>query len=144
MLYTLLGAVKPGPVKPAFKSSSSNSSAAANSTAGNKGYQGATVIEPRTGMYFCPIATLDFTSLYPSIIIAHNLSYETLLYSAAPASSSAAAGAAVPRPALPADRVTVFCKGTPQEAWSVSCQLTLCGIAIMCSLGLVSCTVLAL
>ena len=128
MLYTLLGAAKPGPVKPAFKSSSSNSSAAANSTAGNKGYQGATVIEPRTGMYFCPIATLDFTSLYPSIIIAHNLSYETLLYSAAPTSSAAAAvaaGAAVPRPALPADRVTVFCKGTPQEAWSVSVMLDL-------------------
>eukprot|EP00742_Colponemidia_sp_Colp-10_P004999 GILJ01005340.1.p1 GENE.GILJ01005340.1~~GILJ01005340.1.p1 ORF type:complete len:406 (-),score=53.22 GILJ01005340.1:806-2023(-) len=44
-----------------------------------KGYEGATVIDAQTGMYFEPITTLDFTSLYPSIIIAYNLSYETLL-----------------------------------------------------------------
>lgn len=46
-----------------------------------KGYQGATVIEPKTGMYFGPICTLDFSSLYPSIIIAYNLSFETLVAS---------------------------------------------------------------
>ncbi|ORC90659.1 DNA polymerase delta catalytic subunit [Trypanosoma theileri] len=44
-----------------------------------RGYEGATVIEPIKGFYNCPIATLDFASLYPSIIIAHNLCYSTLL-----------------------------------------------------------------
>lgn len=42
-------------------------------------YEGATVIEPVRGYYEDPIATLDFASLYPSIIMAHNLCYSTLL-----------------------------------------------------------------
>ena len=42
-------------------------------------YEGATVIEPTKGYYDVPIATLDFASLYPSIIQAHNLCYTTLL-----------------------------------------------------------------
>ena len=60
-------------------------------------YEGATVIEPCRGfvavemfafpwkLYGCyryyniPIATLDFSSLYPSIMQAHNLCYTTLL-----------------------------------------------------------------
>jgi DNA polymerase delta subunit 1 len=42
-------------------------------------YEGATVIEPTRGYYPEPIATLDFASLYPSIIQAHNLCYTTLL-----------------------------------------------------------------
>lgn len=42
-------------------------------------YEGATVIEPVKGYYSVPIATLDFTSLYPSIMQAHNLCYTTLL-----------------------------------------------------------------
>lgn len=42
-------------------------------------FAGATVLEPMTGYYAVPIATLDFASLYPSIIIAHNLCYTTLL-----------------------------------------------------------------
>lgn len=42
-------------------------------------FEGATVLEPMTGYYNTPIATLDFASLYPSIIIAHNLCYTTLL-----------------------------------------------------------------
>lgn len=41
-------------------------------------YEGATVIEPTRGYYDVPIATLDFASLYPSIIQAHNLCYTTL------------------------------------------------------------------
>ena len=50
-------------------------------TGGNDGvgYEGATVIEPRKGYYTAPITTLDFTSLYPSIMMAHNLCYSTLL-----------------------------------------------------------------
>ncbi|KAK4705460.1 DNA polymerase delta subunit 1, partial [Phenoliferia sp. Uapishka_3] len=42
-------------------------------------YEGATVIEPERGYYDVPIATLDFASLYPSIMQAHNLCYTTLL-----------------------------------------------------------------
>lgn len=42
-------------------------------------FEGATVLEPNTGFYTIPIATLDFASLYPSIIIAHNLCYSTIL-----------------------------------------------------------------
>ena len=42
-------------------------------------FEGATVLEPTTGFYTDPIATLDFASLYPSIIIAHNLCYSTIL-----------------------------------------------------------------
>ena len=42
-------------------------------------YEGATVIEPIRGYYDVPIATLDFASLYPSIIQAHNLCYTTLV-----------------------------------------------------------------
>ena len=42
-------------------------------------YEGATVIEPEKGYYQVPIATLDFTSLYPSIMMAHNLCYSTWL-----------------------------------------------------------------
>ncbi|KAL9106108.1 MAG: hypothetical protein Q9227_008808 [Pyrenula ochraceoflavens] len=42
-------------------------------------YEGATVIEPIRGYHDVPVATLDFASLYPSIIQAHNLCYTTLL-----------------------------------------------------------------
>ncbi|KAJ2721882.1 DNA-directed DNA polymerase delta [Coemansia sp. Benny D115] len=42
-------------------------------------YEGAEVIDPIRGYYDLPIATLDFASLYPSIMMAHNLCYTTLL-----------------------------------------------------------------
>lgn len=42
-------------------------------------YEGATVIDPIKGFYDLPIATLDFASLYPSIMMAHNLCYTTLV-----------------------------------------------------------------
>ena len=42
-------------------------------------YKGAIVIEPYAGYYKTPIPTLDFNSLYPSIMIAHNLCYSTLV-----------------------------------------------------------------
>ena len=47
--------------------------------ASDEQYEGATVIEPSRGFYDVPVATLDFASLYPSIIQAHNLCYTTLL-----------------------------------------------------------------
>ncbi|KAM8794769.1 DNA polymerase delta catalytic subunit [Eudromia elegans] len=46
---------------------------------GGEDYEGATVIEPLKGYYDTPIATLDFSSLYPSIMMAHNLCYTTLV-----------------------------------------------------------------
>jgi DNA polymerase delta subunit 1 len=42
-------------------------------------FEGAIVIEPKRGYYTHPIATLDFASLYPSIMMAHNLCYTTLV-----------------------------------------------------------------
>eukprot|EP00392_Amoebophrya_sp_AT5.2_P000852 g854.t1 len=42
-------------------------------------FDGATVLEPKTDFYDKPIATLDFASLYPSIMMAHNLCYCTLI-----------------------------------------------------------------
>lgn len=42
-------------------------------------YEGATVLEAKQGFYSMPVATLDFASLYPSIMMAHNLCYTTLL-----------------------------------------------------------------
>jgi len=48
---------------------------------GDENFEGATVIEPKRGYYDKPIATLDFASLYPSIMMAHNLCYTTLLKS---------------------------------------------------------------
>ena len=44
---------------------------------GEDGYKGATVLEPVKGCYFSVVACLDFASLYPSIMRAHNLSHET-------------------------------------------------------------------
>ena len=49
------------------------------SEASDDQYEGATVIEPTRGYYDVPVATLDFASLYPSIMQAHNLCYTTLL-----------------------------------------------------------------
>ena len=42
-------------------------------------FEGATVIEPKRAFYEEPIATLDFASLYPSIMQAYNLCYSTLI-----------------------------------------------------------------
>ena len=44
-----------------------------------EGYEGAFVLDPIVGFHNIPIVTLDFSSLYPSIMIAHNLCYSTLL-----------------------------------------------------------------
>jgi len=42
-------------------------------------YEGGEVLEPTTGWYDMPVITLDFASLYPSIMQKHNLCYSTLL-----------------------------------------------------------------
>jgi len=43
------------------------------------GYEGATVLEAQAGAYYTPITALDFEGLYPSIMMAHNLCYSTLV-----------------------------------------------------------------
>ena len=47
----------------------------------NMGYEGATVMDPIIGFHKNPIPVLDFNSLYPSSIIAMNISFETFLSS---------------------------------------------------------------
>ncbi|KAH9310163.1 hypothetical protein KI387_038074 [Taxus chinensis] len=42
-------------------------------------FEGATVLEAKSGFFEKPIATLDFASLYPSIMMAYNLCYCTLV-----------------------------------------------------------------
>lgn len=42
-------------------------------------YQGARVIDPEPGIHWDPIAVLDYASLYPSSIIAKNISWETIV-----------------------------------------------------------------
>lgn len=42
-------------------------------------YQGATVLEAQVGGHFYPVACNDFASLYPSSMISHNLSPDTLI-----------------------------------------------------------------
>ena len=42
-------------------------------------YEGATVVDPQRGLYINPVATLDFASLYPSIIRDKNLCYSTFI-----------------------------------------------------------------
>jgi DNA polymerase elongation subunit (family B) len=49
---------------------------------GDEKYEGAIVLEPRTGIYLEdePVAALDFSSLYPSTIISENLSHDSLVW----------------------------------------------------------------
>lgn len=42
-------------------------------------FKGATVLTAKNGLYYDPIAGLDFASLYPSIMIAYNLDYSTFI-----------------------------------------------------------------
>ena len=58
------------------------------------GYEGATVLDAKQGFYPTPVATLDFASLYPSIMMARNICYSTLL----PHSRSALSSSAAPCP----------------------------------------------
>lgn len=42
-------------------------------------FEGATVLDAQCGAYYSPITALDFASLYPSIMMAHNLCFSTLV-----------------------------------------------------------------
>lgn len=48
-------------------------------------FEGATVFEPTTGVYFQPVTVCDFSSLYPSIIRSNNLCYTTYISDYTPA-----------------------------------------------------------
>jgi DNA polymerase elongation subunit (family B) len=51
------------------------------SVEGDTSYEGAIVLPPKIGMYLDqPVPVLDFNSLYPSNMIAYNLSPDTLVY----------------------------------------------------------------
>ncbi|CAI5468004.1 unnamed protein product [Closterium sp. Yama58-4] len=52
------------------------------------------VMEPECRYYTSPVVVLDFHSLYPSMLIAHNLCFSSCLGRIPPPSSSAAGGAA--------------------------------------------------
>jgi DNA polymerase elongation subunit (family B) len=43
------------------------------------GYEGATVFEPEIGYHRIPVVVKDYNSLYPSSIIAYNMSHETIV-----------------------------------------------------------------
>lgn len=43
------------------------------------GFEGAVVITPKPGFYQTPVVTLDFASLYPSIMRAYNMCFSTLI-----------------------------------------------------------------
>ncbi|KAI5137394.1 DNA polymerase delta subunit 1 [Nematocida ausubeli] len=45
----------------------------------NETYEGGYVMEPNKGFYSNPVVVLDYASLYPSIIMAYNMCYTTLL-----------------------------------------------------------------
>ncbi|AMA67369.1 DNA polymerase catalytic subunit [Vespertilionid gammaherpesvirus 1] len=50
-----------------------------NKNVQNETYQGATVIDPIPGFYNTPVLVVDFASLYPTVIQAHNLCYSTMI-----------------------------------------------------------------
>ena len=43
------------------------------------GYEGAIVLKPKPGIYFEPVAVLDYASLYPSSMIAENVSHDSIV-----------------------------------------------------------------
>lgn len=43
----------------------------------NETFEGANVVEPKVGLYDRPVVTLDFASLYPSIMCTYNLCFST-------------------------------------------------------------------
>ena len=64
-----------------YNASKRNQIIMAQGGAGDTAYEGAIVLPPKIGMYLDqPIPVLDFNSLYPSNMIAYNLSPDTLVY----------------------------------------------------------------
>ena len=42
-------------------------------------YEGAIVFPPKPGIYYDPIAVMDYASLYPSSMIAENISHDSII-----------------------------------------------------------------
>jgi len=61
------------------EASKSNYLVPINHAPNNEEFKGATVLSPLIGMYYDPIAGLDFASLYPSIMMAYNMCYSTII-----------------------------------------------------------------
>lgn len=72
-------------------------------------FEGATVLEPASGFYRSPVAVLDFASLYPSIMMAHNICYSTLLPGGMEKSPQAPAHAVAPPTAIDKDTDQSVC-----------------------------------
>lgn len=45
----------------------------------SNGYEGAIVFDPTPGIYFEPVAVMDYASLYPSSMIAENISHDSIV-----------------------------------------------------------------
>ena len=77
---TAKAAAARGYVLPVLKSSSSFGSKNNDFSAPDDevGYEGAVVLEPKEGIYLNePISVMDFASLYPSVMMANNLSHDS-------------------------------------------------------------------
>jgi len=72
-------------------------------------FEGATVLEPACNFYQSPVAVLDFASLYPSIMMAHNLCYCTLLPGGMESRSDAPSHSMAPKPAVASDEGKPAC-----------------------------------
>ena len=46
---------------------------------GDSSYEGAIVLHPKIGIYFKPVAVMDYSSLYPSSMISENISHDSLM-----------------------------------------------------------------
>ncbi|KAJ3072740.1 DNA polymerase delta catalytic subunit [Quaeritorhiza haematococci] len=49
----------------------------------NESFKGAIVLEPEIGAFWTPVVVLDFASLYPTIMMAYNICYTTLVLDSA-------------------------------------------------------------
>ena len=47
---------------------------------GDDGYEGAIVLDPKTGLYDKPVACVDYSSLYPSSMISENISHDSKVW----------------------------------------------------------------
>ena len=51
-----------------------------NKADGDDGYEGAIVLDPKTGLYDKPVACVDYSSLYPSSMISENISHDSKVW----------------------------------------------------------------
>lgn len=71
------------------------------------------VMEPESRLYSCPVVVLDFQSLYPSLVIAYNLCYTTMVGRPTHAAASVAAATAAAAANSTQPGSTTNTQGTP-------------------------------